>query len=96
MFIGVDTPEMKAFIRAYAESYGRDPGNAFAALGYDSVNLLANAIRRAGSTDPDAIRKALADTRNFEGIVGSISYSPESRVPKKPVAIIEVIQGCSP
>ncbi|MEW6258809.1 MAG: ABC transporter substrate-binding protein [Thermodesulfobacteriota bacterium] len=63
-----------------------------AALGYDAVRLLADAIRRAGSTDHKAVRDALAATRDFEGSTGRISFEEGSRDPKKPLAIMQ-IQG---
>jgi len=63
-----------------------------AALGYDALRLLADAIRRAGSTDRKGIRDALAATRDFEGATGRISFEEGSRDPKKPLAVMQ-IQG---
>ena len=93
LFLGVDTPGMKEFTEAYKHKFGSPPPNAFAPLGFDSVNLLATAIERAGSTQPDAIRTALANTRDFQGLVGKIAYSPGKRVPEKPVAVIKIDDG---
>ena len=45
----------------------REPENAFAALGYDTVGLIADAIKRAGSDDPAKIRDALAATQGYPG-----------------------------
>ena len=59
-FIGVDTPAMNAFVKAYTRKFGVPPPNAFAPLGFDTINLLADAIARAGATKPEAIRAALA------------------------------------
>lgn len=61
-----------------------------AALGYDAVRLLADAIRRAGSADHKAIRDAIAATRDFEGATGRISFGEGSRDPKKPLAIMKI------
>ncbi len=88
-----DRPEVLAFIEAYRAEYGRDPENAFAPLGYDALRLVADAIRRAGSAEPKAIRDALAATRGFEGVTGEISYTRPSMVPPKPVSIISVHNG---
>jgi branched-chain amino acid transport system substrate-binding protein len=93
LFLGIDTPGMKEFTEAYKQKFGSPPPNAFAPLGFDSVNLLATAIERAGSTQPDAIRTALANTRDFQGLVGKIAYSPGKRVPEKPVAVIKIDDG---
>ena len=92
-FLGVDTVGMKDFASAYTARFGSAPPNAFAPLGYDTVNLLADAIRRAGSVDPASIRVALAATTGFPGIVGAISYEPGVRVPKKEVSVIAVDKG---
>lgn len=92
-FLGVDTPAMAAFVADYAKRFGSAPPNAFAPLGFDTVNLIADAIDRAGSTDPRAIRDALAGTTAFPGIVGPIGYAPGVRVPKKEVAVIEIANG---
>jgi branched-chain amino acid transport system substrate-binding protein len=46
------TEPMRKFIASYNNEYGHDPENAFAALGYDTMNLIADAINREGSTDP--------------------------------------------
>jgi branched-chain amino acid transport system substrate-binding protein len=93
LFLGVDTPGMKEFSEAYKQKFGSPPPNAFAPLGFDSVNLLATAIERAGSIQPDAVRSALANTRDFEGLVGKIAYSPGKRVPDKAVAVIKIDDG---
>jgi branched-chain amino acid transport system substrate-binding protein len=92
-FLGVDTPGMKEFSEAYKQKFGSPPPNAFAPLGFDSVNLLAAAIARAGSIQPDAVRTALADTRDFQGLVGKIAYSTGKRVPDKAVAVIKIDDG---
>lgn len=88
-----DARPIRRFVGAYRARYGRTPENAFAALGYDTMRLIADAIRRAGSSEPAAIRKALAATRGFEMVTGTISYAPGRRTPKKPVTIIRVREG---
>ncbi len=82
----------KKFFNAYKAEYGHDPENAFAALGYDAVYLMADAIKRAGSTDPNAITKALRETKDFPGITGSITFG-SSQVPQKGVTIISLVDG---
>jgi branched-chain amino acid transport system substrate-binding protein len=92
-FLGVDTSSMKTFVEAYRRKFDVPPPNAFAPLGFDSVNLLVAAIERAGSTKPDAIRAALAETRGFQGLVGEIAYAPGKRVPDKAVSVIRIDDG---
>jgi branched-chain amino acid transport system substrate-binding protein len=84
------TPGIVKFFKDYKAAYGTEPENAFAALGYDTVGLIADAITRAGSVDSAKIRDALASTKNLQGITGAISYSNGSRVPDKTVSIIGV------
>lgn len=92
-YLGDDRPEVKKFIEDYKAEYGIEPENSFAPLGYDAVNLLADAIRRAGSDEPAKIRDALAETRGFQAVTGEISYTRETMVPPKPISIISVTAG---
>ena len=84
------TPPIVKFFNAYKAAYNTAPENAFAALGYDTVGLVADAIGRAGAAEPGKIRDALAATQGYKGITGSISYQPGSRVPDKTVSLIGV------
>ncbi|MDX1607512.1 MAG: ABC transporter substrate-binding protein [Candidatus Competibacterales bacterium] len=92
-YLADDRPEVQAFIDAYTEFHGNPPENSFAPLGYDAIGLIVNAIENAGSTDPDAIRDALAATRDYPAVTGTNSYTRETMVPPKPVSIISVQNG---
>jgi branched-chain amino acid transport system substrate-binding protein len=83
------TDPIKKFIAAYNKEYGHDPENAFAALGYDTMYLMADALKRAGSTDAAALQKAIKETKDFPGITGKISFG-DSNVPQKGVTIIAI------
>lgn len=93
-YIQADNPDprVQAFIRDYTTRYGHAP-DAFAALGYDTVNLLSAAINSAQSADPAAIRNALATLQNVDGITGTISFSNGERIPRKSVTILEIKAG---
>lgn len=86
-------PEVLAFVEAYQKEYGRPPENAFAALGFDAVGLIADAIKRAGTTEGKALREALASTKGFKAVTGEISYTRPTGVPMKGVSIISVHNG---
>jgi branched-chain amino acid transport system substrate-binding protein len=88
-----DRAEVQAFVSAYEKEYNRPPENAFAALGFDAIGLIADAIQRAGSTDGDALSAALAKTKGFKAVTGEITYSRPSGVPMKGVSIISVHDG---
>jgi branched-chain amino acid transport system substrate-binding protein len=81
------------FVRAYQAEYGHPPENAFSALGYDTVNLLAQAIDRANSSNPQAVRRALENISGFQGVTGEISYLNNGRIPDKDVTMISLADG---
>jgi branched-chain amino acid transport system substrate-binding protein len=87
------TDAVKKFIAAYQAEFKVPPENAFAGLGYDTVKLLADSIKRAGSADPKAIRKALQATKDLPGVTGAITYQEGSRIPQKGVTVILVKDG---
>jgi len=93
-WLGQDNPDpaVQAFRRAYIDAYGSRP-DAFAALGYDAARLLMAAVRQAGSTDPEAVRQALGDIREFAGITGTMRYPQGSRIPLKSVSVLQILDG---
>ncbi len=88
-------PRIKAFRRAYRAAFPGETPSAFSALGYDAAGLLMDAVRRAGSTEPAAVLDALAATRDYPGLSGSISFDAGSRIPRKAVTILEIVDGHS-
>lgn len=70
-------PAAKDFHKNYKATYKQDP-DAYAALSYDGMKLMADAIKRAGSTDKAAIIKALAATNDFTGIAGPITFTKQN------------------
>ena len=65
------TDKAKAFLEAYRAKYNEEP-STFAALAYDSVNLVANAAK--GAKNSVEIKDNLAKTKNFEGVTGDTSF----------------------
>ncbi|MFL5726231.1 MAG: ABC transporter substrate-binding protein [Chloroflexota bacterium] len=84
------TEGIKKFMTDYKAEFGHDPENAFAALGYDTVFLLVDAIKRANSTDSAAVKSAIEGTKDFKGITGAITFAADSHVPQKGVTVIAV------
>jgi len=66
------SPASAPFVEAFEAEYGERP-SAFAALGYDAYMLVIDAIERANSFDPAAIRDAMAETTDFAGVTGTIT-----------------------
>ncbi|HEY1419017.1 MAG TPA: ABC transporter substrate-binding protein [Myxococcaceae bacterium] len=84
-------PRIQKFIAAYKAAYGSVP-DALAALGYDAAMVAVDAIKRAPSFDRAAIRDAIAQTKNFHGVTGSITLD-EKRNATKPAVVLEVGKG---
>ena len=94
-YLGSDNidPKVVAFRKEFSQVYPESIPDAFAALGYDTARLLIAAIEKAETTDPVAVRKALATIRHFEGVTGTMKYSPGSHIPVKTVTILKIEQG---
>ena len=84
-------PKVVAFVESYRKKYSTDP-DAMVALGYDSVYLLADAMKRAGTTDPAKVTPAIAATKDFQGLTGRITLD-DHRNPTKPAVMLQVKNG---
>ncbi|MGC8575557.1 MAG: ABC transporter substrate-binding protein [Caldisericum sp.] len=83
-------PEVQEFVKKYTAKYGEAP-DALAALGYDAMGLILQAIQNAGSTDGAKIRDALKNIE-YHGVSGLIKFD-ENRNPVKPAVIIKIENG---
>lgn len=91
-FSTADTSEAAvAFVNAYREKYNAEP-SSFAALGYDAGQVIAEAIKKAGSTEPEAIVKAMNEME-FEGITGVLRFDENGNPKNKDVTVIKVVDG---
>ena len=87
------SPRVQKFVAAYKERWGTGfAPDSNASLGYDSVLVLADAIKRAGSTDRAKIRDALAATKDFPAVTGTITIN-EKRDASKNAVIVTVKNG---
>jgi branched-chain amino acid transport system substrate-binding protein len=80
----VDTPQSKKFVAAYEKRFGGKVPDAMAALGFDSVMILADAIKRAGTTDGAKVRDALAATKDFPCVTGRRASTRNGTRPSPP------------
>ena len=85
--------KVQGFVKAYTAKYGVAPENAFAALGYDTMYLLADAIGRAASLSGADIAAAIGATAGLKGVTGTVTYKDGSHVPMKSVTINTVKDG---
>lgn len=84
-------PASQAFVEAYKKEYNQLP-DSMAAMGYDAVYLLVDAIKRANSVESAKIREALAATQDFKSVSGSMNLSPTHDAIRG-VVIIEMKDG---
>jgi branched-chain amino acid transport system substrate-binding protein len=85
------SPAIQKFVHDYKQHYGNLTPDAHAALAYDAMRFLAQAIERAG-TDGIKLREALAQTRNFSGVTGIISMDLQ-RNAVKPAVVLKLQDG---
>ena len=88
----VGSETSKKFVASYKKRYGDKTPDALAACGYDSAAVLADAIKRANSTDGQKIRDALAATKDFDGVTGKITIN-EKRDATKSAVILQIKDG---
>lgn len=85
-------PGADDFVKEYKEKYDLSPG-PFSALSYNGMNLLVDALTRADSTDSEALRKALKETKAFEGIGQVIEFNDSNTLNSSNFHIMKVVDG---
>lgn len=85
------SPAVAQFVEKYKAEYGLVP-DAMAALGYDTMMLLAEAITKANSVSPDKIKDALAAIKDFKAVTGNITMNNTHDASKSAV-ILEYVGG---
>jgi branched-chain amino acid transport system substrate-binding protein len=63
----------RAFARKYREKYNMNP-DTFASWAYDAMHVLVRSIAKAGTTEPEAVRKAILATKGYEGVEGKYEF----------------------
>jgi branched-chain amino acid transport system substrate-binding protein len=84
-------PRIQKFVTDYKARFNKVP-DALAALAYDAAHILFDSIKKAGSTEPKAIRDAIAQTKDYKGVTGNITISP-TRDAIKSAVIVTVEDG---
>lgn len=89
---GAPDPEVRAFNGAFQARYGRLPDSG-AALGYDAVRVLAHAMARAGTTEPEKVAAALHALTGFKGVTGVFRFDEQGNLVGIPIRRIVVRDG---
>ncbi len=85
------SPIVQGFVKDYRAHFQKDP-DGMAALGYDAAGVLLDAMKRAGSADPQKLRDAIAATKNYEGVTGTITIN-EQRNATKSAKVLTIKDG---
>lgn len=84
-------PKVVEFVKAYKAEYNQEP-SALAVLGYDCALVVIDAIKRAGSDDPEKIRQALEETKKLQITTGLLSID-NNHNPIKSAVVEEIKNG---
>lgn len=84
---------LEAFNMKFKETYGREADTIFAAIGYDLMKVIEAGVLAAGSTDSVAIRDAVANLENVQGVTSAITYKGTTGMPVRQVTLIRVKDG---
>lgn len=86
------SPEVKSFVDAFKSANGDLVPDGMAALGYDAVKLVADAIKHANSTDPEKLKEALAATKDLQLATGKITMN-DTHDPVKAAVVLKFVGG---
>ncbi len=94
-FLGDEvSPEMAEFLDLYEAEYDQAPETAFVVMGWDTVNIIAQAIERAGTTEGAALALAMEEL-TYELLSGNLDWADAAggHAPTKEAFILEVVNG---
>jgi branched-chain amino acid transport system substrate-binding protein len=83
------------FRAAFEQRYAKEVPDDVAALTYDTMKLLKQALETAGSNDRDAVREAFSKITSFDGVTGKIVFRGGSPDPVKSVVMKQFKGGKS-
>lgn len=84
-------PELQEFLKKFKAKYNVTP-DSMAVLGYDAASLLFDAMKRSPSLKGDDLAKAIAETKNFKGVSGSVTMDAD-RNATKPAVVLGIKDG---
>ncbi|MFL6256729.1 MAG: ABC transporter substrate-binding protein [Pyrinomonadaceae bacterium] len=81
-------PQVQRFVADYRRLFGMPP-DSFSATAYDAARIMLAAIERAPTLERAAVRDALAATKDFPGVTGTVTFNPE-RNAVKPIVVVRI------
>ena len=82
-------PEVQAFVDLYKKKFGSDAGTAMAALSYDAAGVFLDALKRTPGADSKGLITAIAGTKDYKGVSGSITIGADGNA-QKPTLVLKV------
>lgn len=80
-------PEVQDFVRKYRARFDGATPDSLAPLAYDAMQILAEAITRAGTTEGRKLRDSLSTTHDFPGVTGRTTIDANRNASKSAVII---------
>ena len=88
----LEDPAIQDFIMEYKAKYNVDPVLPNPLMAYDAAFWLADAIKRAGSTDGEKLKAAMEQTKDLQVLTGKLSVDPATHNPLNKPATIQQVQ----
>lgn len=85
-FAEKEDPKVQEFVKNYEAEYGLAP-DQFAAQAYDALYIMAEGLKNAGEADRDALRDAIAEIKDLEGILGKFSFDEDGDIVMEPSVV---------
>ncbi len=89
----VDSPSNRRLKENFKKKFGKTISAFGPVVMHDAINLVADAVTRAGTTDQKKIRDAIADTKGFKGASGTITFNENGDPVNKEAVILTFKQG---
>jgi branched-chain amino acid transport system substrate-binding protein len=89
----MEDPLIQDFLKEYRAKYNADPVLPNPLMSYDAMLWLADAIKRAGTTEGTALRDALASTKDLQVLTGVLTLDPKTHNPLNKPAVIQQLKG---
>ncbi|WP_254663209.1 ABC transporter substrate-binding protein [Haladaptatus sp. W1] len=90
----IDAGDNQEFVEAYKSANDSEPGN-FARVAYDSIRMVANGIKEAGSTDPDDVADTLGGLK-MQSLFGENEFRSCDHQAKNPVWVGQNVYESGP
>lgn len=84
-------PDSKDFVENYKKEYSVNP-DMYAASGYEAMYILAEAIKKAGSDDREAIKEAMKKIKDLPGVTGPTTFDQNGQAKKK-ILFVKIENG---